>query len=91
MRVSPLCPFARQTHDAARRGERHETGGAQFDGLFDQPVHLVAAGDALRERQMIWRLYLDIAEFADLDARRAAFYFDEFGAVFAAFAVEQDD
>jgi len=87
--MPPKRTIAVQTHDAARGGQRHEARGAEFDGFFDQPVHLVAACYALSEREPIRRLDFDIAEFADLHGDRAAFDRDEFGAVFAALTVEK--
>jgi hypothetical protein len=42
--------LGRQPHHAALRRQRLEAGHAQFDGLFDNPVHLAAFGQGLRQR-----------------------------------------
>ncbi len=70
-------------HHAARGGERHEAGCAEFHGLFDQPVHLVAARNALGEREPVRRFDFDIANSRILPCDRAAFDGGEFGASYS--------
>jgi hypothetical protein len=79
----------RKAHDAAGRDERSDACHAEFDGFFDEPIHFVAARDALRERDPIRRLHIYGRERADLDQRAAAPDVDEPRAVLSAAAVEQ--
>ena len=47
--------LAGESHHAAFGLQRRNGIDAQFDGLFDEPIHLVAAGNALRKRDGVAR------------------------------------
>lgn len=83
--------LARQPHDAALGLQWGDGVHSQFDRLLDQPVHLVAAGDALGERDGIARFGIGLCGIGQAGGRIAAVDGIEPGAKLLARAVEQAD
>ena len=82
---------SRQPHHAALGSERNDGRYAQFHCLLDQPIHLVAARDTLRERHAIRRLRLAVGEFIELYDCSALADLDQTPAIFTARAIEEVD
>ena len=89
--LTPYLTVARQAYHRAAGLQRLDTGHAQFHGLFDQPVHLVAAGQALRQRDRERGFGLGGIMGANLCRGVTLADLGEGGGMAAALAVEQRD
>ncbi len=83
--------LAGQLDDAARRGHGLDAGGAEFGGLFHQPVHALVGRHADHQMHGARGLALDGGVRANLYIDIAAAHARDAGRPLAALAVEQRD
>ena len=87
---SRFSAFTCKLDDTALRRDGHELRDAHFDGLFDDPIHFVAAGDALHQHGARGQLGLHSNVLMGLSPGASAFDLQG-GRVVTAAAVEQDN
>ena len=78
-----------QLHFAALAVDRQDARNAQFGGLLQDPVHFLAAGDALQQGEAQRRLVVDMARIQHFGGGLALAQGDDAGSVVVAIAIEQ--
>ena len=89
MRQALVGALRIQLHFAALAGHRQDAGDAELGRLLQDPVHLLAAGDALQQGDAQRRFVVDMARRGDFRARFALSDGGDARVVVVAIAIEQ--